>query len=154
MTIRPLPRLLLSALLLVAALATAPATAQCTPISGSGCSGAMAVDCQGSTRIGQRLQLTCPNQGRGVAQILTIGTCDLGGSALPAFIACPTVPCINNVVLGTSTAIDTGFQPVTLQIPNAPALIGFQVCAQCADLVIQTRICFTLSGAVMITVQQ
>lgn len=146
--IHPLQRLFLAA-----ALTATTAVGQFAPIPNSGCAGAQGVDGVGAPRLGQTIRLSCPNQGRSVAQLLLFGPCDLGGTALPAFLACPTVPCTVHVVLGRADSIDTGFQPIDLPIPNNPSLVGYQVCVQCAGFSVQPGVCFTVFGAATLTVQ-
>jgi hypothetical protein len=122
------------------------AAAQCTPEPNTGCPGALPPQCGSPTAIGQQFKVACLNNGRADVQFLLVGLCPSAPLPLPAPLACVTATCNVGVDLGLSAAIDTGFATVVLSIPNNRALVGVNLCLQCAE-VIAARPCLTLSQA-------
>lgn len=146
------PFLILAALLaLLASPAVTPA--QCSELANTGCPGATAVQCGGSTSIGQTLELTCLNQGRATLQVLFLGRCNLTPLVLGPPLMCVAGPCYLAIDLFPPViTLNTQFQKVTATIPPDPLLVGQTICAQCIELV-GTGSCFALSQAISITFQ-
>jgi len=137
-----------------AAVLTSLAAAQnpCTPVSGSGCPGATPPSCTGSVAIGSTLDIICISSGRSaIAQTVFLGACAPTPVQLPMPLTCGVNPCNLVVRLTGFLAINTGFQTLSVPIPNNPLLIGQTLCFQCLELLSPPG-CIQVSEAMSVTI--
>ncbi len=137
-----------------AAVLTSLAAAQnpCTPVSGSGCPGATPPSCGGSVALGSTLDIICITSGRtAVSQTVFLGACAPAPVQLPTPLTCGVNPCNLIVSLGAFFSINTGFQTLSIPIPNRPLLVGQTLCFQCLELLSPPG-CIQVSEAMSVTI--
>jgi hypothetical protein len=139
---------LLAAFLFAAAVA-APAAAQCASISPSGCPTQTNPICGTQPQIGTQFVFRCPPTcfGTGLTQFVVLGT-----PSSPAITFTPPIMCgPNNCTLVCRPIVIVPAPGATLNIPNNPALIGFQLCIQC--LCVNAAVpCFQITQGTMATI--
>ena len=130
---------------------SSPIAAQCTPEPNTGCPGAAAPQCSGSSAVGGAFKFQCLNSGRADVQFMLIGLCAPSPAPVGQPLTCVTGPCNIGVRLGLAVAINTNFNSVVVQIPNNPGLVGLNVCLQCVEIIL-AQACLTLSQAVRVVI--
>lgn len=123
------------------------ATGQCAPIPGTGCPGQTAPVCGTPPVIGTNFIFRCaPSCFPSIAQFIIVGT-PMPPLPVPAPPACAPGCTLACQPLATIPA-----PGLTLAIPPNPALIGLQLCIQCACQPAGS-VCFNLTMALSATIQ-
>lgn len=132
--------------LLTACMLTPDLDAQCTVVAGTGCPGALAPVCTGSSQLGQSITVQCPSATIGLG-VLAIGFPAASSIPIGSLVTLPTCSgqfCSVDVDL-PSAVMTPGLVDVT--IPSNPALTGLVVRSQCLEALIAA----TVGGCVNVT---
>jgi hypothetical protein len=123
------------------------ATAQCTPIPGTGCPGQNAPVCGTPPQIGTNFIFRCaPSCFPSVSQTVILGT----PLATPLPLPAPPM-CVAGCFLGCQPIALLSGPSQTLPIPPNPALIGLQLCIQCLCQP-GGALCFNITQATLVTI--
>lgn len=142
-----LPVTLLATALLFAA--ATPLAAQCAPISPSGCPTQTNPICGTPPQIGTQFIWRCPPTcfGTGITQFVVIGI----PMSVPITFTPPIMCGANNCTLVCQPIVVLSAPGATINIPNNPSLIGFQLCLQC--LCVNASVpCFQITQGTLATI--
>lgn len=126
---------------------TAPISAQCAPIPGTGCPGQTNPVCGTPPMIGTNFIFRCPPTCfPSVSQLIILGV------PLGAPVPLPSPPmCVAGCFLACQPMVLINAPGLTIPIPNNPGLVGAQLCIQCLCQPVGAA-CFTISQGTLVTV--